>query len=521
MDIVQQIKKHAAGFPDRTAFQYAGQRLTYSELDLYSDRLAAYLTLKTPDTRPEIVVYGHKHPYMLVSFIACIKAGLAYCPVDISMPTERVRDILSATAAPFVLSTETLPDLNAGQDTWKMTGEVLTLDTLQQIAEDDRLTADPSRMLSPEDICYIIFTSGSTGKPKGVQIPYGCLCRFAAWGLTLGTTPAEKEGKRFLNQAPFSFDLSVMDLYLSLTSGGTLCVLEKSIQAQYKALFERLKEYQPQVWVSTPSFAEVCLADPGFSGELLPEMELFLFCGERLTNRTAEKLLQRFPKARVMNTYGPTESTVAVTEVEVTPELLEAEDPLPVGTARPGTTLLIVSEEGTPLPDGTPGEIVITGDTLSSGYFHAEELTRKAFRPCTLTDASGNAKTVTGYHTGDEGYLKEGMLFYNGRIDLQIKLHGYRIELSDIENNLLKLGGVEQACVVPSLREGRVNQLHAFVVVKERTEENDRKEAARLKTELGALLPEYMIPRKIHFVSQIPMTPNGKADRRALKEMLG
>ena len=113
------------------------------------------------------------------------------------------------------------------------------------------------------------------------------------------------------------------------------------------------------------------------------------------------------------------------------------------------------------------------------------------------------------------------MLFYNGRIDLQIKLHGYRIELSDIENNLLRLPSVEQACVVPSLRDGRVSQLHAFVVMGERTQENDRKESALLKEKLSALLPEYMIPRKFHFLSRMPMTSNGKADRKSLKEMLG
>ena len=519
MDILAQIRHYASAYPDRLSCRSGSHTLNYARLEAYSDRLAAYLHQKTTGRKPVIVVYGHKHPFMQVCMTACIKAGLTYCPVDTSMPAERIRDILTVSESPLVLSVEPFPALPGGG-----APSVLSFSDMERIFTDETCDVQDLTPLSPEDICYIIFTSGSTGRPKGVQIPYGCLCRFVDWGLTLGTTAAEKTGKRFLNQAPFSFDLSVMDLYLCLASGGTLCTLTKEVQQQYRLLFEQLQEYQPQIWVSTPSFAELCLADPSFNGDLLPELELFLFCGERLTNRTAEKLMERFPAAKVMNTYGPTESTVAVTEVEVTPALLKEEDPLPVGRPRPGTRILIRSEAGEFLPDGQSGEIVITGDTLSSGYFKAPELTAGAFRLCSVPvpgGPEGSLQTVTGYHTGDEGYLKNGMLFYNGRLDLQVKLHGYRIELSDIENNLLRIAPVEQACVVASGRDGRISQLHAFVVLGSREEENDRKQAALLKDRLSALLPEYMVPRKFHFLTQIPMTPNGKADRRKLKEMLG
>ena len=529
MDILSSIRHYASACPDRTACRSGSLTLSYSDLDLYSDRLAGFLYRMTSGSRPEIVVYGHKHPFMMVCFIACIKAGLTYCPVDVSLPAQRLRDIIAATNTPLVLFAEPSAVQEAEDPFSDIQGpRILSFPEIEKIVGREDPVPGGMTSLGPDDICYIIFTSGSTGRPKGVEIPYRCLCRFAEWGVTLGTTAQQKEGKRFLNQAPFSFDLSVMDLYLSLASGGTLCTLSRDVQQQYRLLFDRLKEYRPQIWVSTPSFAEVCLADPDFGGQTFPEMELFLFCGERLTNRTAEKLLDRFPDAKVMNTYGPTESTVAVTETEITKELLQAEDPLPVGRAKPGTQLLILSEDGSILPDGQSGEIIITGDTLAAGYFHAPELTEAAFRPCEVPlpdeDVSANmqqVQTVTGYHTGDEGYLKNGMLFYNGRIDLQIKLHGYRIELSDIENNLLRLPSVEQACVVPSLRDGRVNQLHAFVVMEERTQDNDRKQGAELKEQLSALLPEYMIPRKFHFLSRMPMTSNGKADRKSLKEMLG
>ena len=364
--------------------------------------------------------------------------------------------------------------------------------------------------MTGDDTWYIIFTSGSTGTPKGVQISADCLSHYLDWSVGLGTAPEEKEGKVFLNQAPFSFDLSVMDLYTSLVSGGTLYCLEKSVQSDYKKLMESLAQSQAGVWVSTPSFAEVCLSEKSFDEKMLPQLRAFLFCGETLGNRTALKLMERFPKAAVINTYGPTESTVAVTDVTVTKEMAETVNPLPVGAAKPGTVIEIRDENGTTLADGEKGEIIILGDTVSTGYFCQEELTGKAFF---LENG------VRGYHTGDKGYLEHGMLFYCGRIDLQIKLHGYRIELEDIENNIRRLSGIEHVVVLPNERDGKVKSLTAYVV-EEPLPENEREETARLKHELLAYVPEYMVPKKFVFLEQMPMTNNGKADRKRLKEEL-
>lgn len=223
--------------------------------------------------------------------------------------------------------------------------------------------------VSGKDTWYIIFTSGSTGTPKGVQISADCLNHYLDWSVGLGSAAEEKDGQVFLNQAPFSFDLSVMDLYTSLASGGTLYCLEKTVQSDYRLLMQSLGASKANVWVSTPSFAEVCLSEKSFSEELLPKLQVFLFCGETLGNRTVQKLQERFPKAAVVNTYGPTESTVAVTDVLVTPQMARETEPLPVGRAKPGTRIEIRDEAGTVLPDGEKGEIIILGDTVSTGYY--------------------------------------------------------------------------------------------------------------------------------------------------------
>ncbi len=202
----------------------------------------------------------------------------------------------------------------------------------------------------------IIFTSGSTGTPKGVKITADCLNHFLEWSVGLGGPAEEKQGAVFLNQAPFSFDLSVMDLYTCLACGGTLWCLEKEVQEDYQKLMDSLKDSGAGVWVSTPSFAELCLADPGFEERLLPRLRAFLFCGETLPCATVRRLKSRFPQAVVVNTYGPTESTVAVTEVEITDTMAAGSSPLPVGRARPGTRIEIRNEKGAALPEGEQGE---------------------------------------------------------------------------------------------------------------------------------------------------------------------
>lgn len=558
------IREHVQRKPEQTVMIGQGRKMTYQELWMYSDRLAAWLLRQgeKPDDHLPVAVYGHKHPWMLACFLGCVKAGRAYCPIDISVPDERVKMILNALPSKVVLSTEALsPEFGEGsadqtaqrESTEKSYGyevcgkRVAGLRELEMIFQDEMLLSPSSEQwVQGDDTYYMIFTSGSTGVPKGVEISADCLGNYLDWSVGLGTPPEKKRGQVFLNQAPFSFDLSVMDLYTCLASGGTLYCLEKQVQSEYRVLMQALERSGANVWVSTPSFADVCLSEPKFNRELLPGLQVFLFCGETLGNRTARKLMERFPDALIVNTYGPTESTVAVTDVLVTKELAEAEAALPVGKAKPGTRIEIRDEEGNCVPEGEKGEIIIIGNTVSTGYYRQEELTEKAFFrvPSVKKENSsdqmqdgGKRDTVQryerGYHTGDEGYLQDGMLYYCGRIDLQIKLHGYRIELEDIENNIRRLPEIEHAVVVPNQRGGKVTSLTAYVVPVRRTEsmmcgedthgitahwkpEDEKAASEELRARLAVFLPSYMIPKKFVFLEQMPMTNNGKADRKLL-----
>ncbi len=516
--IVQRIRRFANETP--TSFSYTvydkndetndcyTDSLTWEELNDYSDRLGGYIFQKVKTDTP-IVVYGHKSKYMLVCFMACIKSGHAYCPVDAYTPSTRVQDIIDIVNPEIILSTVSTTGFCTSNSC-----SCMDIFAIQKICSDiDQETVSEQQCIKPKDVYYIIFTSGSTGKPKGVQITTECLENYLKWAVTIGNNNFENKTMRFLNQAPFSFDLSVMDLYLSLYTGGLICAITKEVQMNPRLLFKALSESGIHVWVSTPSFVDVCLADNSFNDALIPGLTEFLFCGEVLTNNTVKRLKCAFPNSNIVNTYGPTESTVCVTEVVIDEDILDRYNPLPVGMAKPGTEILIINDKGENLPEGEQGEIIIAGDTVSVGYYKDDEQTTKAFSSCVR-----DGQEYRLYHTGDKGYIEDGQLFYCGRIDFQIKLHGFRIEIEDIENNLLRVKGVNKAVVLPNYdQDNRVKSLTAYVVYDSYDASCEFQLSQRIKHSLGDFIPDYMVPKKIRFVDFIPMTINGKVDRKALR----
>lgn len=214
------------------------------------------------------------------------------------------------------------------------------------------------------DIVYTIFTSGSTGLPKGVQITYDSLLDFTEWMLKLNQLG---EGKKWLNQAPFSFDLSVMAIYPCLMSGGTLELVDKQMIEKPRELYEMLNDRHIESWVSTPSFVEMCLLLPGFDDNTYPNLKQFFFCGEIFSHKTAQKLIEKYKEATVYNTYGPTEATVAVTSIQITQDILDSFNPLPVGKVREHSELKLADN----------GELIISGRSVSKGYLKDKEKMKK------------------------------------------------------------------------------------------------------------------------------------------------
>ena len=508
MDFLDAITAWGATCPDRTAHVSAEASLTYGEMVGRAATLARWIDSAYPDDQRPIGIHGHREPQLLIAMLACALTNHPYVPIDDSLPEERVARIAESAKL----------------------AQLLTVGDVDRLARQRSALPPPCRERRADDLFYVMFTSGSTGDPKGVQVTRGCLAAFIAWMTREHTL--QPAGETFLNQANFSFDLSVMDLYLSLVSGGTLVSATREHAANPRLLFELLRTTPLTTWVSTPTFAAMCLVEHGFDAGMLPTLRRFLFCGEVLPHAVAASLVDRFPDAEVWNTYGPTEATVATTSIRVTRALLDTYDPLPVGVAMPGTEVVVAGTDGGVLDEGTRGEIVIRGPNVSVGYLGREDLTRVAF------DFDGRSRA---YRTGDWGRYRNGLLFCEGRMDSQIKLHGYRIELGEIEVQLRRCEGVRDAVVLVNERDGTAHSLTAVIVEEAPpavgatggetgaayaadgvpvADARVRTRAQELRGELARHLPAYMVPRKVRIVAQFPMTANGKVDRRALADAL-
>ncbi len=485
MHLLDRIDHWGRVAPERPAHISGERVLTYGELLARSDALASWILDEFGDDSAPVAVSGHKEPEMLIAFLAAVKSGRPYVPIDQSIPAHRVERIVQTARAGVVL-------------------------TPARIAEESRARrAVQPRRVDGTDPFYILFTSGSTGEPKGVVITLENLTAFVTW--MLAEQAFKPLGEVFLNQAPFSFDLSVMDLYSSLATGGTLFSITKDEVANLKNLYLALARSGVTTWVSTPSFAQMCLIERTFTSTMLPSIQRFLFCGETLAPETASQLIERFPSAEVWNTYGPTEATVATTSIRVDRDILARHSPLPVGLEMPGTRVFIRGENGEQVPDGERGEIIIAGPNVSPGYLGREDLTAKAFE---------QLDCVRAYRTGDWGRERDGLIFFEGRMDGQVKVNGYRIELGDLEANLRALPEVADAVVLPVIKGGRTDSLAAFIVPTVARTGSDFEFSSQLKIGLAARVPAYMVPRKFKFLDAFPMTANGKADRRKLAELL-
>jgi len=484
MDLIARIDRWGLRTPDRVAHRSGDRTLTYGELLRRSNGLAAALTGLLPDDQSPIVVHGHKEPEMLIGFLGAVKAGHPYVPVDLGTPVQRLDRIVALSGARMTLNAQRIAALS----------------------EDP--SAPPQRDYRADDPHYVLFTSGSTGEPKGVLITLGCLTHFLEW--MLWEQDLREGAEVFLNQVIYAFDVSVMDSYTSLVTGGTIVSLTSDMIANPRYLYQTLRASGVTIWVSTPTFAQMCLAERSFGREMLPSLRRFLFCGETLPPAVAAQLLDRFPDAEVWNTYGPTEATVATTSIRIDREVLARYSPLPIGYPMRGSQVLVMDEALQRVPDGEAGEIIIAGANVSPGYLGRPDLTERAFFLLNGERA---------YRTGDRGHVRDGMVFYDGRGDRQIKLHGYRIELGDIEAHLCALPGVRDAVVLPVMKEDRPESLEAVAILSDRPAGlSDAEMGRRLRNQLGERLPAHMLPRRISLVEAFPMTPNGKVDRGRLSK---
>lgn len=500
MKILDGILKYSK--TERVALVCDNEVMRYSELNDYSEAIAAYILKTLGKDNTPIVIYGNKENLMMCCMMAALKSGRAYIPIDISYPKERVETIINE------VNPKILFDFSEGSIFKNI--KVINLKELTYIFKDYKdIKVDKSNWVKEDENAYILFTSGSTGKPKGVQISSNNLDNFVEW--IVDYLKLDDSEEIFMNQAAYSFDLSVTSIYPGLTYGKTLHGFSKNTLGNLKHLFEDIKQSNINIWVSTPSFAGMCVAQDDFDSTMLKNLKAMIFVGEVLPKPLCKTLLDRFPETRIINGYGPTEATVAISANDMNRSLLEEDGSLPIGYPMKKSLVKIVDDNGNKLKDGEKGEIVIVGPSVSKGYFNNEEKTNASF----YYDEY-NGKKERAYKTGDLGYYIDGNLYYCGRKDFQIKLNGFRIEIEDIENNLIKVNNVKNAAVVPIIKEDKIAYLTAFVQLIEDNNLGKLKNGILIKKELGELIPSYMVPRNIKIIEKFPTNINGKIDRKKL-----
>jgi len=488
--------------PDGLALVAGEERLTYAELSARANRLAHHLRSRGagPEVRVGLILDNPIH--RIVAVLGVLKAGGAYVPLEPSLPRVRLEGMLEVASVSIVIV-----------DRGALERAPQTLATMIDLDADWASVAaqspeDPLVCVDGENLAYVVFTSGSTGRPKGVMVSHRSLCAAAAaWEHAYGL---RQPPLRHLQAAGFAFDVFTGDWVRALTTGGTLVACPRPVLLDPPALADLIRRERIECLELVPALADVLAAHLERQGEDLGGIRLLAVGSDTLRGRLYRRLRRLVgPGGRAVNSYGLTEATIDSTYFGELPEGLEGEDgPVPIGRPLPGTRAYILDGRGEPVPPGLVGELYIGGPGVARGYVSNPRQTAERFVP----DPHGGPGSRM-YATGDRArWRKDGNLELLGRHDGQVKVRGFRVELAEVEAVLARHPGVS-AAVVGARKDTAGNQrLVAYIVPRTAAEH----EVTELRRWLQAELPEYMVPSAFVILEALPLSSNGKIDRKAL-----
>ncbi|MBA4018630.1 MAG: hypothetical protein C0483_15805 [Pirellula sp.] len=482
------FEEQAARNPHFIAVEGDAESLTYGDLDRAANRIARHLQNLGVGPESLVAVSTERTPRMLAVLLGIWKAGGAYVPLDPSFPAERLAYMLESSQAKVLVTQQSVRGVLPA-----FAGQVVMIDDDWEMIQGWSDIAPP-RASDPENLAYVLYTSGSTGLPKGVEIPQRAVVNFLS---SMAKQPGLHCSDVMLAITTLSFDISVLELYLPLVVGAKIALATRSQAADGAWLAENIGRRGVTVVQATPATFRLLRAS-GWQGD----SRIKILCGgEALPRDLAQALLANCRE--LWNVYGPTETTVWSTAQQIT----SLDGPISIGRPIDNTQVYILDDVSEPVPPGTPGELWIGGDGVARGYRGREDLTSERF----VRDEFRNITGARIYRTGDIAkHLADGRLECLGRVDHQVKVRGFRIELGEIEAALAKHPSVKTCIVHTYERNGDV-QLVAYVMPA-----GDQPTVPDLQAALRAKLPEYMVPAAFVFLAEMPRTPNGKIDRKAL-----
>lgn len=495
--------RHVGAQPTAISIVHGDERWTFAELAARAAALADRLVENDVRRADRVCLLADKTPEAIAAMLAIASIGAVYVPLEPASPSPRLARMLRTLAPCHLLAQSRHANL-AGE-----CSEILG-DCAPRIHWLEHVEAATSATLRvdarPDDVAVILFTSGSTGDPKGVPLTHEGIAHFVEWS---NGYFAPSPGDRLSCHPPLCFDASLWDVFRSLSSGAQLHLVPAAASLLPTKLADFIRSSRITQWASVPSMLAAMAARDVLFPEDFPDLRKVIWYGEVFATRALRYWMSRLPHVEFTNTYGPTEASITVSTYRVPAIPRDDDDVLPIGQPVTGKQMLVLDDERRPVPAGVVGDLYVGGAGISPGYWQDPARTAAAF--VELEPGSGQR----WYFTGDRAAIdRNGVTWFHGRIDRQVKSRGCRIELDEIACALSGVAGLAESAIVavPAPAFGGVRICAAYAPVP-----GTERAPSAIRADLVKLLPSYMLPTRWLVVDELPKNRNGKVDHRALE----